>query len=64
MRIKYLLGWLKSFEMGNPEITAGWKKMIFEEENNDFDVVAFRLPKRRSNELIHSIEKMLHDRLN
>lgn len=60
---KYFMGWLKSFEMGNPEVTEGWKRTIFEEENKDFDVVSFRLPKRRSSELIYTIEKMLHDKL-
>ena len=61
---KYYLGNIKSFDwQRDTDYVEGWRKMVFDSENNEFDVVVFRLPKKRSGELTLSIEKMLHCRL-
>jgi len=64
MKAKYFIDYLKSFYLGSPDEVNKWKHLIFEQENNGFDVVAFRLPKERSGELLFVIEKLLKDKLN
>jgi hypothetical protein len=59
----YFVDTMSSFMFGNPEVTEAWKHLIFDLENEGNDVVAFRLPKARANELIISIEKLLKDKL-
>lgn len=63
MRGKYFVDELKSFSFGSPDVTEAWKHLIFEQENNGFDLVAFRLPRQRSMELVEVIEKFLKDKL-
>lgn len=59
LKQKFFMDFLKSFSLGNPDIAEGWKAAIYESENEGFDVVAFRLPKRYSAELIIEIERMV-----
>lgn len=62
LKNKFFMGWLRSFELGNPIVRDSWKDRAASEENNDFDVVVFKLPKDRASDFIFSIEKMLQDR--
>lgn len=59
LKQKYFIDFLKSFSMGNPDIAEAWKHVIFENENEGYDSVAFRLPKRYAGELIIEIERLI-----
>jgi hypothetical protein len=60
---RYFIDFLKSFALGNPDITEVWKRFITEEENHEMTVVAFTLPQKNCGELIENIEKLLQDKL-
>ena len=62
LKNEYFMGWLKSFELSNPDVREGWKDRAFAEENAGFDVIVFKVPKKRASDFIFSIEKMLQDR--
>ena len=63
IRGKYFIDFLRSFTISNPEYAVGWKAVIIEAEENDFDVVAFKIPKKLSNEIIFNVEKMIKDKI-
>ncbi len=63
LRGKYFIDFLRSFTISSPEYADGWKAVIIDAENNDFDVVAFKVPKKLSNEVIFIVEKMIQDKL-
>jgi len=63
LKSKYFMDWLKSFSLGAPDIAEAWKALIFESENEGYDVAAFRLPKRYANELVLEIEKLIKNKV-
>lgn len=63
LRSKYFIEELKSFSLGNPDIAERWKKAIFELENEGYNVVAFALPVKFSNELKLEIERMIKNKV-
>lgn len=60
---RYYIDDLKSFSLGAPNIVDAWKEAIKEFENNDFVVVAFKLPVREKAALIEMIERMINDKM-
>jgi hypothetical protein len=63
MKGKFYIDDLKSFSLGNPDITEAWKHSIFEMENEGSTVIALKVPTTRKAEIIHEIEKMLKNKL-
>jgi hypothetical protein len=55
----YYIDKLKSFSLGSPDVTEAWKAAIFEMENDGFDVVAFKIPRKQFNELVEEIERLI-----
>ena len=65
LKVKFWKGWLDpSNMMINTDWLPHWINVAKEENNEGFDLVVFKLPKKQSNELIAKIEKFLQDELN
>jgi hypothetical protein len=62
MRGKYFIDYLKSFTLGSPEYAEGWKATIIAIENDDCEVAAFKIPKKRLSEIVVLIEKLIKDK--
>lgn len=63
MKGTYFIDRLNSFYLGSPDMVEAWKHMIKEIEESGSDVVAFKLPKQQSQELIVIIERILNEKL-
>jgi len=63
MKGTYFVDRLNSFYLGSPDMVEAWKHMIKEMEDEGNDVVALKLPKKQSSELIVIIERILNEKL-